>query len=186
MVYGSIADIFYQWDYLGVFDFILPFLLVFAIVFGILSSTRFLGENKGVSVIVAIVVGLMSLRYQYFLSSFLSELFPRLGIGLAVILTLMILVGMFIAKDEQRYWGYGLAALGAVIALIVIYQSFDRFGFYFGGYGTDAIGFIFLAILIVGVIIAVSVSGGRGSEDAAARKARKELGATSFPGSWSG
>lgn len=157
MVFGSIVDIFYQWESLGLFDFILPFLLVFALVFGILSSTRFMGQNKAVYIIIAVVVGLMSLRYQYFLSTFLSELFPRLGIGLAVLLVTLILVGLFIAEDETRYWGYGLAVIGVIIAIAVVYQSFSVSGFLFGGYESDIIGYIVLAILIAAVIIAVAI-----------------------------
>ena len=149
MVFGSIADIIYQWEYLGVFDFILPFLLIFAIVFGILSSTKFLGDNKSVYLIIAFVIGLMSLRYQYFFSAFLSELFPRLGIGVAVLFVILILVGLFIAKDESRYWGYGLATIGLTIAIIILYQTFERMGWYATGYfGSDSVGFIILAVLI--------------------------------------
>lgn len=161
MVYGSIADVLYQWEYLGVYDFILPFLLVFAIVFGILSSTKFLGDdNRGVYVIISVVIGLISLRYQYFFSAFISELFPRLGIGLAIILSVLILVGLFIAKDDSRYWGYGLAALGGVIAIIIIFQTFDRLGYgYYGVMGSDFVGWIVLGVLIIGVIIAVGASG---------------------------
>lgn len=160
MVYGSIADIFYQWEYLGVFDFILPFLLVFAVVFGILNATRFMGDSKGVYVIVALVVGLMSLRFQDFFTGFLTQLFPRLGIGLAILLTVMILMGLFIAKDEQRYWGWGLAAISLIIAIVIIYQSFEGLGYFWGGYSSDFVGFIILAVLLVGVIIAVATSGG--------------------------
>ena len=145
------------------FDFLLPFLLVFAIVYGILSSTKFMGENKGVYLIVAFVIGVLSLRYQYFFSSFLSELFPRLGIGLAVILTVMILVGLFIAREETRYWGYGLAAIGVIIAIVVIYQSFVATGNGFiGGLNSDFVGFIILGVLLIGLIIAVAVSGSKG------------------------
>jgi len=161
--FGSIADVFYQWEYFGVFDFVLPFLLVFAIVFGILSSTKFLGEHKGVYIVISLVIGLMSLRYQYFMSSFFSEIFPRLGIGLAVLFSLMILVGVFIGKDDARYWGYGLATIGALIALIIVYQSFDRLGFSTGNIGNDSIGLIVMAVLLIGIIIAVAASGGSGS-----------------------
>jgi hypothetical protein len=159
MVFGSLADILYQWEAMGVFDFILPFLLVFAIVFGILSATKFMGDNRAVYVIIAVVIGLLSLRYQYFFSSFLAELFPRLGIGLAIIMTLLILVGLFIAKDESRYWGYGLAAIGFIIALVIVMQTFDALGYGSIWMGSDAVGFIILALLIVGIIIAVAVSG---------------------------
>ncbi len=162
MVYGSLADILFQWDRLGVFDFMLPMLLVFAIVYGILASTKFFGGNKGVHIIIAVAIALMSLRYQFFLSSFLSELFPRLGIGLSIILAILILVGMFIDLDETRYWGYGLAALGAIIGIIIVFQSFDRLGYgFFNSYlGTDFVGYIVLGVLLIGVIIAVAASGG--------------------------
>ena len=160
MAFVSVGDIFYQWETLGVFDFLLPFLLVFALVFGILTATNILGKHKGVSVIVAFVIGLMSLRYQGFFSVFLSELFPRLGIGMAVLLTILILVGLFIAREEQRYWYYGLAAIGIVIAIIILSQTGERLGWSWTGYGSENIGFIALAVLIVGVIIAVATSGG--------------------------
>lgn len=165
MVYGSLADILFQWENMGVFDFMLPMLLVFAIVYGILASTKFFGGNRGVHIIIAIAIALMSLRYQFFLSTFLSELFPRLGIGIAIILAILILVGMFIDENDTRYWGYGLAALGAVIGIVIVFQSFDRLGYgYFNSYlGTDFVGYIVLGVLLVGVIIAVGASGGEKS-----------------------
>lgn len=164
MPYGSITQIFNQWEYLGVFDFVLPFLLVFAVVFGILNATRIIGENKGVAVIIAFVLGLMSLRYRYFFSDFLSELIPRLGIGISILLALMILVGLFIAQEETRYWFYGLGAIGAIIAIVIFYQTATRLGWYWAGYGSDSVGFIILGVLIVGVIIAVAVSGSNSEE----------------------
>jgi hypothetical protein len=163
-LYGSLQNIFYQWEYMGVFDYILPFLLVFAVVFGILSSTKFLGKNRAVYVIIAIVIGLLSLRWQFFFSEFLAELFPRLGIGLAIIISLLILVGMFIAEDETRYWGWGLATVGFIIAIIIFYQTFERLGYYMWGYGNDTAGMIILAVLLIGVIVAVAASGGNKKE----------------------
>lgn len=156
MVSASILDIFFQWENLGVFDYLLPFLLVFAIVYGVLSSTRFLGDNKPVYIILALVVGLMSLRYQTFLSSFLSELFPRLGVGLSVLLAVLILIGMFIPEDETRYWMYGLATIGTIIAISVIYNSFDVLG-YTNTYGTNVIAYVVLAVILIGVIVAVGI-----------------------------
>jgi hypothetical protein len=168
MPYGTIIDVFFQqWEYYGVFDFILPFLLVFALVYGVLSSTRFMGDNRGVYVIIALVIGLISLRYTNYFSVFISELFPRLGVGLAIILTVLIFVGLFIAKDETRYWGYGLAGLGAVIAIIILYQTYDTLPFFgnSSGFGGEFVGFIILGILLVGVIIAVAASGGKRDGD---------------------
>jgi hypothetical protein len=161
MVFGSLADVFFQWEYIGVFDYILPFLLIFVIVYGILQSTRFFGDNKPVYIVIALVVGLMSLRYQYFLSDFLSELFPRLGIGLAIILGLLLLVGIFIA-DTDHYWRYILMAVGAVIAIVIFWQVADRMGWYWlGNIGSDSVGFILLGVILIGLIVAVVASGSR-------------------------
>ena len=167
----SLVDILAQWEYYGVFDILLPFLLIFAVVFGIMSSTKFLGENKGVYVVVAFTIGLISLRWRYFVSDFMSEIFPRLGVGLAVLMTILILVGIFIARDESRYWGWGLASIGFIIAIVVVYQSFDRLGLSTWGYGDDSVGMIILAVLLIGVIIAIAASGSHKSGDKSKGKA---------------
>ena len=70
---------------------------------------------------------------------------------------------MFIAEDETRYWGWGLGAIGALVAIIIFYQTFDRLGYSTWGFGGDTAGLIVLAILLVGVIIAVAASGKKDS-----------------------
>ncbi len=159
----DIGTIISQWQGAGIYEYLLPFLLVFAIVFGILSAINIFGRNKGVNLIIAIVIGLMAIGYNYssglFLSDFLRELFPRLGIGLAVMLSLLILVGIFIPSDERRYWMYGLGTIGVVVFIIIIMQAFERYGWAPLSYG-DYVGWIIFGVLLIGVIIAVSVSSG--------------------------
>ncbi len=160
----TIAYILNQWQTAGVFDYILPFLLVFAIVFGILASTNILGSQKGVNVIIALVVGLLSIRLGL-VQRFFTELFPRLGVGLAVILALLILTGLFISDDETRYWLWGFATVGVIIWFIIIIGSFNNFS-WFGGYGgfvEDYAGLIIGAVLLIGVIIAISASKSSGT-----------------------
>ncbi len=159
MAFGSMADILFQWETMGVFDFALPFLLVFVIVYGILTSTKFFGDKNGVYVIIALVIGLMALRYDYFFSAFLSELFPRLGVGLAILLTILILVGVFIG-DKDNYWRYILMAIGAVIAIAVLWQVSERMGFNLTNtYGGESVGWLLFGVLMIGAIIAVIISG---------------------------
>ncbi len=163
MVY-SIQDLLLQWESMGVFDYVLPFLLIFAIVFGILSYMRIFGENRSVNVIIALVIGVLSLRIGL-LQAFITELFPRLGVGLAIILAVMLLVGMFIAKDEKRYWMWGLGAIGAIIAIVIISNSFSELGLldYYGS--SEMVGWIIGAVLLLGVIIAVAASGAQRREN---------------------
>jgi hypothetical protein len=161
----SIADILNQWQMYGVFDYILPFLLIFSIVFGILETTKILGKEKGVHVIVAIVVGLMTLRLGY-VQTFFAEIFPRLGVGLAVILALLIMTGLFINNKEAKYWMYGIASVAILIWLIILVGSLESVGWlgYYGGAAQDYASLIIGAVLLIGVIIAVVVSKGGGGD----------------------
>lgn len=156
----GIDSILFQLESIGVFHYLLPFFLVFALVYGILSTTNIAGTQKGIHAIIALVIGLMAVRLG-FTQAFFAEIFPRLGVGLAVLLSILILVGLFVPKDEQRYWGWGLATIGVIIAIVVITQSFDRLG-YFGFQGwEDYVGYIIGAVLLIGVLIAI-VAGGNG------------------------
>ncbi len=158
----TIGQFLSQWQQAGVFDYLLPFLLIFAIILGILSSTHILGANKGLHIIIALVIGLMALQLNY-VPDFFKEVFPRLGVALAVILVIMILVGLFIPNDERRYWFWGLGAIGFVSALVVLSQSFSAYGWYSSLAYDDYIGWIVGAVLVIGVIIAISASGGGGN-----------------------
>lgn len=159
MAFGSMADILFQWENMGVFSFALPFLLVFVIVYGILTSTKFFGDNNKVYIIIALVVGLMSLRYENFFATFLSELFPRLGIGLAILLTVLILVGVFIG-NKDNYWRYILMAIGAVIAIAILWQVSGAMGYNLtDSYGGESIGWLIFGVLLIGTIIAVATTG---------------------------
>jgi hypothetical protein len=163
----TIADVLNQWQMAGVFDYVLPFLLIFSVVFGILASTNIIGKQKGVNVIVSLVVGLLALRLG-FVQTFFAEIFPRLGVGIAVILALLIMTGLFVNKTEAKYWMYGIAGIAVIIWIIVLVNSLEGAGWLggYGGYIGDYAGLIIGAVLLVGVIIAVATSGGSSSGSA--------------------
>jgi len=151
---GSFGDLLYQWEQMGMFAYILPFLLIFAVVYGILNRTNIF-EAQGVNAIIAIVVGLMSLQFQM-VSVFFAEIFPRLGIGLSVILVILILVGMFMPANKE-WMTYVLFGIAAVIAIIVITKSFNFVGWSGGGYwwSRNWLSVVTIAI-ILGIIGAVA------------------------------
>ena len=154
----SIAQILAQWEVWGVFDLLLPFLLIFAVVFGVLSSTNWVSSNKGVHVIISLLIGLMALRLG-FVQTFFTQIFPRLGVGLAVILALVILVGLFIPSDETRYWAWGIAVVGVIIWIVAVFGSFSGFGWYY--IWEDYAGLVIGVILLIGIIVAVVAAKGR-------------------------
>lgn len=151
-----IDDLFYQWESIGVFEFLLPFLLVFAIVYGVLQSTKIFGGDKGVHSIISVVIGVLAVRYVEF-TYFYQELFPRLGIGLTILLAILILTGLFITDKSKTVVTWIWLGIGAIIAIAVIYNSAAVFGWVdgFGGTGSEWIAWIISAILLIGVIVVV-------------------------------
>lgn len=161
MAFGStIQDMLIQLEYLGFFNYVLPFLLVFAVIYGILSFTKVFQEQKAVNIIVAIILGLLSIRLSFF-SDFLTELSPRLGVGLVIILTLLILIGMFVPANYEDIISWVLLAIGGVIFVVILLQSSSVLG-YFGYdlYSGETVGWIVMIGILVAIVIAVAVSGG--------------------------
>ncbi len=169
---GNIGNFLYQLENAGVFSYVLPFLMIFAVVYAILSHSNFLGNNNTVvNLIVSIAVALMALQFQ-FVSYFFSEIFPRLGVALSIILTFMILLGLFVPWGNGQgsnwtRWFFGI--LAGIAGVIILVQSFsDAFGWngdIFGGgswywvsqYSTT----IIICVLVLGVIIGVPLASAR-------------------------
>ena len=152
---GGVGNLLSYWEQAGVFSYVLPFLLIFALVFGILGQIKLFEQNRAVNGIIALVVGLLALQFD-FVPIFFSEIFPRLGIGLAILLIFLILVGMFISPTE-RWMNYVLLGVGAIIFLVVLVQTGGRLGFqsafFWQSYGSVIIG-VLIILIILGVIVA--------------------------------
>jgi len=156
----TIDEVLYQWEAIGIFDFVLPFLLVFAVVFGILTSTNILGGHKGVNIIISLVIGLMALRLG-FVQAFFTELFPRFGIGLAILVVLVIFAGLFIGPESRKGWFIGFSIAGVVIGLAVVISTFDTFAWFNSFFWQQNWGLIIGGILIIIVIVALFVTAGK-------------------------
>jgi len=147
---NSIGDVLTQWEAAGFFTYIIPFLLIFALVFGILSRMKIFPEKKSISAIIALAVALMALQFPM-VSEFFRELFPRLGIGLGIILLLLIAIGMFMKPDT------GLPYLvGFLVFIVVLVKTFGAVGWATGAYWDDhwplIIGVVFVLIVISMVV----------------------------------
>ena len=155
---GAIGDMFTQWEASGVFSYMLPFLLIFAVIFGILTQTKIFKESRAINGIIAFVVALMALQFN-FVSVFFSEVFPRMGVGLIVILIAMILLGMF---APNRTWvTITFFVIGAVVLISVLAGSAGALGWTSEGFlgninWAEVLPYIVI-IIIIAIIIASSV-----------------------------
>ncbi|MBT4376793.1 hypothetical protein HOD29_05450 [archaeon] len=130
---GAIGNILFQWEQAGVFSYLLPFLIIFALVFGVLSKLKLFGENKGINAIISLAVGLMSLQFN-FVSVFFSEIFPRMGMALSVILVLLVLAGLFLNPKSKGLMN-GIMVVVLLIVVVVVLTSFNSISF-FTGFGS--------------------------------------------------
>lgn len=159
---GDIGNLLAQWEQLGIFSYALPFLLIFALVFGILSKVDIFKGNKGVNAIIAIVVALMALQLD-FVPRFFTELFPRVGVGLSIILAAIVLIGMFFSEKNTSKAMFGVAAL---IFIIVVIQSFGDLGTSSGTFlAENWPNLLIAALIIVAVIVVIGIGGGGGKDD---------------------
>jgi len=149
---GEIGNMLSTWEQMGFFSYLLPFLLIFALIFGVLTRTKVFGTE--INGIIALVVGLMALQFD-FVPRFFAEIFPRLGVGLAVILVVIILIGLFIPTN-QSWATYAFLAIGVIVLGIVLVQTAGDLGWPAGYWWQDnwptVVGIIFI-LAVVGTIV---------------------------------
>jgi hypothetical protein len=160
----TIAEVLNYWNYIGVFSYVLPFLLIFAVVFAILKKAKILGENPAVDTIVSASVALLALQFDM-VPIFFAEIFPKLGIFLAVVLVILILLGFtgIEVGGDKNTW---VKWIGVVAAVIVIWWAFSDylwFGGGLGGYGIFWYNDYIWSLVILGAVIWAVVAVGRSS-----------------------
>jgi len=164
---GSIGNLLAQWEQAGVFSYVLPFLLIFALVAGILGQMKLFKNNRAVGSIIALAVALMALQFDT-VPRFFSEIFPNFGIGIAIMLVLLILIGLFMDPDKPGLQ-YALLGVGAIIVIVILLNTSGKLGWSFGEAVTNSwgnlIGIIVVLVLVIMVIAAMGKKnkGGGGS-----------------------
>ncbi len=157
---GTIGEVFSVWEQAGFFSYLLPFLLIFALVFGILTQIQLFRDSKAINAIIALVVGLIALQFPM-VPLFFSEIFPRLGIGLAIILVILIFVGMFIDPEKGGFF-YVLMGVGGVIVVVILVQTAGALGWSSGQWWVDnwpmVAGAVFI-LAVIGIIVGATSRG---------------------------
>ena len=161
---GTIGDMLRIWEEAGFFAYLLPFLLIFALVFVMLLRIKAFKDNKGISGVIALVVGLMALQFD-FVPVFFSEIFPRLGVGLAIILGLLIFVGIF-SDPEKGYFTWIFLGIGAVVFIVILVQTAGAVGWSSGYWWSDNWPMVAGAVFIL-VLVAIIVGSGKDSDSKA-------------------
>ncbi|MFA5953669.1 MAG: hypothetical protein WC812_03685 [Candidatus Pacearchaeota archaeon] len=169
---GAIGNLFFQWQQAGVFSYVLPFLLIFALVFGILSTINIFGTNsKGISAIIAVAVGLMALQFD-FVPTFFAEIFPRLGVGLAIILGFIILFGLFAWTKQGNetamarwFRGMMIVVVLATVVIVVLSSLGNSYSWYGGNNAWSWVRYnwptVLGVVLFLGAIIGILAGTGR-------------------------
>ena len=149
----SIGYLFSQWQQYGFFSYLLPFLLLFSLILGILVRINIF-NNNGVNGVIAFTIALMSLQFD-FVPTFFQEVFPRLGIGITIILIILILLGFFLPINKS-WVAYAFLGIGALILGVVLVKSAAAVGWSSGYWWEEnwpvVVGAIFILIL-VGIIV---------------------------------
>ena len=145
---GFILDMLNSWEQSGVFIYILPFLVIFAVIFGLLEKMNLFKDNRAVNGIIALAIGLMSLQFNM-VSEFFSELFPRFGIGIAILLIAMILLGMFVPSKQTAIF----LGIGAIIFVVVLVNTADVLGWASASWWYDNWPDILIVAGIIGLVI---------------------------------
>ncbi|MFA4953233.1 MAG: hypothetical protein WC584_03350 [Candidatus Pacearchaeota archaeon] len=153
---NSVGDFLYVLEQADFFSLVLPFLLIFALVYGILTKIKIFADNKAVNGIIALVVGLMSLQFG-FVSQVFPELFSRTGVGLAILLVVIILGGMFLPK--AGWANYTLFGIAGVVLVIVLVQTGGSVGWGAGNwfyYNWQLVAGAVVILIIIGIIVGTS------------------------------
>jgi peptidoglycan/LPS O-acetylase OafA/YrhL len=151
---GILGEMLSKWEQAGFFSYLLPFLLIFALVFGILTRTNLFKDNKVVNGIIALAVALMALQFD-FVPTFFAQIFPRVGVALAIILGIMIIVGLFAPRDSPAV-NWILLGIGVVTIGVVIIQSAGAVGWQSGQWWGDNWQLVVLAIFLL-ILVAVII-----------------------------
>jgi hypothetical protein len=152
---SDIGTILQDWEYMGVFEYVLPFLLVFAVVFGILHKSKIIGDHKGINMVIALSIAMLAIT-SYDFRNFFRILFPYTGIGVAILLVGMILTGLFVDSDKN-WWRYVFYGIGMFIALVVVFSALTSYTNW--GLGSwwwrEYVNSIVVALVVIGLILLV-------------------------------
>lgn len=172
---GNIGSLLSQWEQMGLFSYVLPFLLIFALIFGILMKINLFGDStRSMSAIIALAVALMSLQFD-FVPTFFAEVFPRMGIGLAAILAILVVGGLFIDPNNKGIM-IGLMILSLIIVAVVLVKSAGAVGWYWLPDNWPEIVGVIIFIALLAAVIGAGATGDKKDNESVLSQLLKKAG----------
>lgn len=155
-----LSSLLNQWQQFGVFTVVMPLILIFAVIYAILEKAN-LFKNRGVHMIIALAVAFFTVSNP-FISSYFLPLFSNLGLGIAILLVFIVLLGFILPEDETKrktfYTIFGI--LGGILFLFVIGKAGifnalfgDGFNLWISQNAAWIIIFVFVALMIGAVLM---------------------------------
>lgn len=163
------GDLMNQLNAIGFFSYVLPFLIIFAFSYALLGFIPIFDKNKGSAAIVAFALGFLSLQLD-FVPRFFSAIFPRFGVGLAILLVALILSGVFVSEEKKGLTVYRWVffGLGMLIFVVIAISSLSDYTSSMTGFWDRFGALIIVGSLIIGAIVAIFVASSKGSASATA------------------
>lgn len=161
--YGRIGDFLQELAYQDVFYYVLPFLLIFGIVYAILARIEIFGENKGVNLVISVSIALLSIVVPGssgypFVPEFFREIFPRMGVALAVLIAGLILFGAFVKWEDKGALPWIFFGLGVGAFIIVVLSSFSSYTWLDSWWWYEYSPLIILGIIVIAAIVFIVVT----------------------------
>ncbi|MEK6757676.1 MAG: hypothetical protein AABX88_00970 [Nanoarchaeota archaeon] len=153
---GAIGDVLQMWERAGFFSYLLPILLIFTLINAILSQLKIFGESKGTNAIISLVISFMALQFPI-VSQLFTEIFPRLAMGIVILLVVLILVGMFM--PNAAWMKVTLFGVAVVVLIVVLVNTSDALGSSMSQTISDNFG-TFLGGLVLIILFAVAANAG--------------------------
>jgi len=156
---SDIGTILQDWEVMGVFEYVLPFVLVFAVIFGILHKSKIIGDNRGVNMVIALAVAGLAITSLEF-RSFFRVLFPYAGVGVAILLVGMIMVGLFVDFENENWPRYVFYGIGLFIAAVIVLSALSSYEVFFAStwWWQQYMNSIIVLAVVIGLILLVVLS----------------------------
>jgi len=153
---SDIGTILQDWEYMGVFEYVLPFLLAFAVIFGILDKSKIIGERRGVNMVIALAIAMLAIT-SLDVRSFFRVLFPYAGVGVAILLVGMIMVGLFVDFEKDKWPMYVFYGLGMFIFVVVVLSALSSYEVFFSStwWWQQYMNSIIVGAVVIGLILLV-------------------------------